>query len=68
MAKKWYYDTYTKTELMNRDDLLERRIDKLEKFVIESKEFEKIAFISIIIFYCYIGLHVGIFIAERFFL
>ena len=41
---------------------LEYRYRKLEHYVMETKEFEKIVFFSLLFFYAYIGIHIGLWI------
>lgn len=47
-----------------RLEKLEANFNKLSKFVMESKKFEKYIWGSIIFFYAYIGFHVGTWLSN----
>lgn len=51
----------------NKISRIEYRIMRLEKFVMESKKFEKFVLYSVAFFYAYVGLHVGYWIAGMIF-
>ena len=38
---------------------IEDRLARLERYVMESKQFERVCFITVILFYVYLGLHLG---------
>ena len=45
---------------------LKNRFKKIEEYVMESKRFEGFVLIGIILFYAYLGLHIGYWIAGVF--
>ena len=46
---------------------IERRLNEISKFVMESKKMEKFFLFSIAFFYCYIGFHIGLWLVRMFF-
>ena len=52
----------------NRNEIvrLKSRFRKIEQYVMESKKFESFVLIGVILFYVYLGVHVGYWIAGVF--